>query len=110
MGNRSKANSGSGDGPQRLGRALDRLMGTLRAPSVDVLDSVFTRWPEIVGDDVAAHSRPLSIDGATLVIAAEDSTWASELRWLENEVIARVAEVSKSDQISTLNVRVARRK
>lgn len=85
-------------------------MGTLRAPPVDVLDSVFTKWPEIVGDDVAAHSRPLSIDGHTLIIAAEDSTWASELRWLENEVISRVAEVSKSDRISALNVRVARRK
>ncbi|MEZ5168095.1 MAG: hypothetical protein R2695_17015 [Acidimicrobiales bacterium] len=28
-------------GPQRLGRALDRLLGTLRAPSADVLDTVF---------------------------------------------------------------------
>lgn len=106
----TNAPRGEGQGPQRLGRALDRLMGTLRAPSVDVLDSVFTRWAEIVGDDVAAHSRPLSIDGETLVIAAEDPTWASELRWLENEVISRVAEVSGSDRISALNVRVARRK
>ena len=96
--------------PQRLGRALDRLMGTLRAPSVDVLDSVFTRWAEIVGGDVAAHTRPQSIDGGTLLVEAEDSTWASELRWLENEVLSRVAEVSGSDRISTLSVRVARRK
>jgi predicted nucleic acid-binding Zn ribbon protein len=96
--------------PQRLGRALDRLMGTLRAPSVDVLDTIFTRWAEIVGEDVAAHCRPLSIDGNTLIIAAEDSTWASELRWLEKDVLARVAEVSKSDGITTVNVRVARRK
>ncbi len=104
------ANSGDRGGPQRLGRALDRLMGTLRAPSVDVLDSVFTKWPEIVGDDVAAHSRPVSIDGHTLIVAADDPTWASELRWLENEVMSRVAEVSGSDRISALNVRVARRK
>jgi predicted nucleic acid-binding Zn ribbon protein len=85
-------------------------MGTLRAPSVDVLDTVFTRWAEIVGEDVAAHCRPLSIDGNTLIIAAEDSTWASELRWLEKDVLARVAEVSKSDGITAVNVRVARRK
>lgn len=101
---------GRSEGPQRLGRALDRLMGTLRAPSVDVLDSVFTKWAEIVGEAVAEHSRPVTIDGETLVISAEDSTWASELRWLENEIIARVAEVSGSDRISTVNVRVQRRK
>lgn len=105
-----RGRSGPDRGPQRLGRALDRLMGTLRAPSVDVLDSVFTKWSEIVGEDVAAHSRPLSIDGGTLVVAAEDPTWASELRWLEKEVLARVSEVSGSDRISALNVRVARRK
>jgi len=93
-----------------LGSALDRLMGTLRAPSVDVLDSVFTKWPEIVGDEVAAHSRPLSIEGHTLVVRVDDANWASELRWLENEVLSRVAEVSRSDRISALNVRVARHK
>ncbi len=109
--NAQRGNPGSRpDGPQRLGRALDRLMGTLRAPSVDVLDSVFTRWAEIVGEAVAQHSRPVSIDGETLVIAVDDSTWASELRWLENEIIARVAEVSGSERISTVNVRVRRRK
>jgi predicted nucleic acid-binding Zn ribbon protein len=97
-------------GPQRLGRALDRLMGTLRAPSVDVLDTVFNRWAEIVGEDVAAHSRPLSIDGETLVIVASDPTWASELRWLENEVLSRLTEVSGSDRVSKVNVRVERRK
>ena len=96
--------------PQRLGRALDRLMGTLRAPSVDVLDSVFTKWPEIVGEDVAAHSRPVSIDGDTLIISASDPTWASELQWLENEVIAQVAKVSGSDRVSKVKVRVQRRK
>ncbi|MEM7139453.1 MAG: DUF721 domain-containing protein [Actinomycetota bacterium] len=97
-------------GPQRLGRALDRLMGTLRAPSVDVLDSVFSRWPEIVGDDVATHCRPVSIEGDTLTVEAEDPTWASELRWLEKDLLTRVAEVAGSDRISAVNVRVARRK
>ena len=97
-------------GPQRLGKALDRLMGTLRAPAVDVLDTVFGRWSEIVGDDVAAHTRPVSIEGDRLTIEADDPTWASEVRWLGNEVVARLAEVSGSDRIQAVNVRVARRK
>lgn len=97
-------------GPQRVNRALDRLMGTLRAPSVDVLNSVFTKWEEIVGADVAAHCRPVSIDGDTLIVAADDPTWASELRWLENEVVERLGKVSGSDRVSKVNVRVQRRK
>jgi predicted nucleic acid-binding Zn ribbon protein len=97
-------------GPQRLGRALDRLMGSLRAPTVDVLDAVFTRWAEIVGDDVAAHCHPVSITGRTLLVEASDPTWASELRWLENEVLVRLSEVCGSERVSKVNVRVGGRK
>jgi predicted nucleic acid-binding Zn ribbon protein len=106
MGERSRSDRG----PQRLGRALDRLMGTLRAPSVDMLDTVFTRWDEIVGDDVATHCRPVSITGRILLVEASDPTWASELRWLENEVLARLSEVCGSDRISAVKVRVGGRK
>ena len=85
-------------------------MGTLRAPSVDVLDTVFSRWPEIVGEDVAAHCRPVSIDGDTLTVAASDPTWASELKWLEKDLVRRLGEVTGSDRVSQVIVRVSRRK
>lgn len=98
------------DGPQRLSRALERLMGSLRAPSVDVLDAVFTKWPEIVGDDVAAHSRPASIEGSVLRIVADDAVWASELRWLENEVLERLSTVAGNTRITEVEVRVRPRK
>ena len=97
-------------GPQRLATALDRLLGTMRAPTVDVLDAVFTRWDEIVGADVAAHSRPVAIDGGELIVAASDPTWASELRWLETAVLERCAEVTGSDRVSRVVVRVERHK
>ncbi len=95
--------------PKRLRHSLDRLLGALNAPPVDVLDAVFGRWAEIVGPDLATHSRPASIDGETLVIVADDPSWASELRWLENEVLVRVASVSGSDRLTGLIVRVQRR-
>ena len=97
-------------GPQRLGQALDRLLGTLRAPSSDVLDAVFGRWSDIVGADVADHCRPVAVEGEQLTVVASDPTWASELRWLEPEVLARCAEVTGTERISRLVVRVERHK
>lgn len=97
-------------GPQRIGTSLDRLLGTLRAPTVDVLDAVFRRWDEIVGPDVARHSRPVAVAGDQLTVSAVDPTWASELRWLEREVLARCAEVAGTERISRLVVRVDRHK
>ena len=96
-------------GPQRLSTALDRLLGTMHAPSVDVLETVFHHWDEVVGQELARHTRPSAIDGDRLVVTADDPTWASEFRWLEKEVVARLAEVTGTDRISTITVRVRRR-
>ena len=96
-------------GPQRLGSALDRLLGTMRAPSVDVLDTVFSRWDEVVGSELAAHSRPSAIDGDRLVVTADDPTWASEFRWLEREVLDRLEEVTGERRFTEVAVRVRRR-
>lgn len=106
---RGRRRPGESRGPQRLSVALDRLMGTMRAPRVDVLDHVFNRWDEIVGGDVAAHVRPVSIDGDRLLVSADDAAWASEFRWLEREVLGRLAEATGSDRITQVTVRVGPR-
>ncbi len=95
--------------PRKLGHSLDRLLGSLNAPTVDVLDAVFGRWEEIIGPDLAKHTRPASIDGEKLVVVADDPAWASELRWLENELLQRVSAVSGSDRLTGVIVRVQRR-
>lgn len=95
------------DGPRKLVSSLDRMMQHMNAPSIDVLRAVFVQWPEIVGEDVAAHTRPSAIDGQTLVVVAADTTWASQLRWLENQLIDSIEKVSGSDRIKAIKVRVA---
>ena len=70
-------------GPQRIDASLEKLLGNLNAPSVDVLDVIFRAWGSIVGPDLAEHTRPGSIDGDLLTVTADDPTWAAEFRWLE---------------------------
>ena len=94
--------------PRPVGESLDRLLGNLNAPSVDVLDVVFREWDRIVGPDLAEHSRPGAVDGDLLTVHASDSAWANEFRWLESEVLARVVEATGSTRITRLHVRVSR--
>ena len=99
--------SGRADrGPRRVGESLDRLLGTMKAPPVDVLTTVFGNWAELVGEDLAAHSRPTALDDDRLVVTCDSAAWASEFRWLEPQVLQRVAEVTGSTRISGLTVRV----
>jgi predicted nucleic acid-binding Zn ribbon protein len=80
----------------------------LGAPSVDVLVLVHERWSEVVGEEVAAHARPVGIDGSTLKIAAESPTWASHIRWSEAEIVARLGSLLGRDEVVSVSVRVAR--
>lgn len=95
-------------GPQPLARSLEKLLGNLNAPSVDVLDVIFREWASIVGPDLAAHTKPGSIDGDLLTVTADDPAWATEFRWLEREVVDRLAEATGTDRIQRVQVRVSR--
>ncbi len=96
------------DTPKPIGESLERLLGNLNAPSVDVLDVVFRAWASIVGPDLAEHTRPSSIDGDLLNVQASDPAWATEFRWLESEVVQRLAAATGTDRIQRIKVRVSR--
>lgn len=96
-----------GDEPIRLTDALERVLGSLDVPSGDLLSTVFQQWEEVVGPDVARHCRPAAIEGARLVVLASDPTWASEVRWLAGEMLARINEMSSTGRLEAVTVRVA---
>ncbi|HEX2039671.1 MAG TPA: DUF721 domain-containing protein [Acidimicrobiales bacterium] len=90
-----------GSDPRPLADSLARY----RTPLAAVLD----RWADVVGPDVAAHARPLSLKEGTLVVVVDDPTWASQLRWLGADLLRRLAEAAGSPVADRLEVRVGRR-
>jgi predicted nucleic acid-binding Zn ribbon protein len=70
---------------------------------------LFARWPELVGDAVAAHVRPLRIDGDTLVVSVDHPAWAAQLHHLGPDILARIAdEYGPAATPSRLQVKVRR--
>ena len=53
---------------------------------------VIADWERIVGPSIAANARAVASEGTTLVIAVEDPAWATQLRWMEAEILGRLAE------------------
>jgi predicted nucleic acid-binding Zn ribbon protein len=72
----------------------------------DVLAAVFSRWPDVVGDAVAAHTRPLSLSRGTLVVAVDQPAWATQLRFLSGDLLARLADVAGPGAVRAIEVRV----
>ncbi len=96
---------GPGPEPRPVGESLDRLTASLGAPPVTVLAELFASWPSLVGETVAAHARPRSLHHGTLVVVVDDPAWATQLRWLEADLLNRLAEVAGEGEVTRLHIR-----
>ena len=92
--------------PRQLKDGLDAVVRSLKVASVDTVQGVFARWEEAVGPAVAAHVRPVKLDGAVLLVEVSEPGWATQLRYLEADVIERLHTVSGA-RVERIEVRVA---
>ncbi len=94
--------------PRPVGESLGPLARRLGAPEPAVLTAVFTEWDELVGAQVATHVRPLSLTAGALVIGADHPGWATQLRFLSGDLLARLNGRLGPGQIERIEVRVMR--
>lgn len=67
--------------------------------------SVLSRWEELVGPQVAAHCRPTRLRDGELVIEAESTAWATQLRLLSRTLTKKLHEQLGPDVVRSLVVR-----
>ena len=78
--------SGSGrDGrdPKSVSSVLGSLISDRGWSSSLDIGKVLGRWPDLVGPQVAQHATPVDFSPPLLVIAADSTTWATQLRVLK---------------------------
>ncbi len=98
----------AGGEPLPLADSLAELTRRLGTPPPPALAAVFGRWEDVVGPDVAAHARPLSLAGGVLVVAVDDPAWATQLRFLDADLRRRCEEVAGPGVVARVVVRVRR--
>lgn len=80
------------DEPTLLGDLLKEVIddqGWTREVNVHQL---LARWPTLVGEENATHSQPVAYADTVLTVRAESSTWASALRMIAPQLVARLNE------------------
>jgi predicted nucleic acid-binding Zn ribbon protein len=78
------------DDPQPLGTAFDGLLSDHGWKDRAAVGSVFGNWAQIVGADLAAHTRPDGFADGELVIAADSTAWATQVRLLASMLVRRL--------------------
>jgi len=93
-----------GRDPQPLGRAASELSSS-RGWSPRVAEgTVFARWSEVVGDDIAEHAQPSALRDGVLTIAAESTAWATQLRMVQAQVLAKIAAAVGDGVVTSLRI------
>lgn len=92
--------------PVPITTSLDSMMKSLRGTDRIQVGGVFGKWDDAVGEQIAAHVRPIKLDHATLLVEADTATWATQVKLLADTIIERLREEARV-QIDRVEVRVA---
>ena len=91
--------------PQPLLSAIDGLLDTRGWQQQAAMGSVFGRWAEIVGQDLAAHTRPDSFADGELAVTADSTAWATQVRLLAPVLLRRLNDELGAGSIRRVKVR-----
>ncbi|MHA6791905.1 DciA family protein [Pseudonocardia bannensis] len=90
--------------PQPFGRLISRVAMD-RGWSPRLTDAtVLSRWPQLVGSDVADHCTPVSLRDGELTLQAESTAWATQLRTLQRQLLGRLAAAVGPDVVRRIRV------
>ena len=94
-----------GPPPRRVSASLDAVTRNLGGAGGPALVDLIRRWPEVVGQPIAAHSKPLLLRSGTLTIAADEAAWGAQLRWLEADLLRRLDDACGPGVVTRVAVR-----
>lgn len=74
---------------ERAGEFLGRVVRRLKQPDATFAWLAST-WPTVVGQTLAAHTRPVRCDGHCLELMADGKAWQRQLETMQRELCVRI--------------------
>jgi len=93
------------DDPQPLTEAVGGLLAARGWRERAAVGAVFGDWARIVGEQLAAHTRPESFDDGELTVSADSPAWATQVRLLAPQLVTRLAEELGHGVVHRIKVR-----
>lgn len=91
--------------PVLFGDAVRRLVEERGWQETTTNARVLEQWDALVGEDLASHCRPASLVDGELVLVAESSAWATQVRLLAGQVLKTLREQVGPGVVKTIVVR-----
>ena len=76
--------------PKQISGVLDSVIQNLgigqRLKKAEAVD----KWSDVVGEQIGKVTKPLRVEGETLIVHVTSAVWRNELIFLKRELIAKV--------------------
>jgi predicted nucleic acid-binding Zn ribbon protein len=92
--------------PPSIGAILDLYVTAEGLGELRAFERVVATWESVVGPDVARHVVPRTLKLGSLVVAVDHPSWATELRFIETEILRRLESQLGSVVVTSLRARV----
>ena len=90
--------------PQPLGRLTSDL-AKKRGWSAHVAEgTVLGQWSSVVGSNIAEHATPIALNDGVLSITAESTAWATQLRIMQAQLLAKIAAAVGNGVVASLKI------
>ncbi len=66
--------------------------------------TVLGQWPAVVGHQIADHATPVSLTDGVLSITAESTAWATQLRMMQAQILAKIAQAVGDGVVKSLRI------
>ena len=69
--------------PKPLGGIVSALIRSRGWKEPVAVSSVLARWAELVGPEIAAHTRPISFENSIVEVQCDSTAWTTQLRLMQ---------------------------
>lgn len=90
--------------PQPLGRLARDLAKTQGWTPRVAEGAVFAQWAELAGEQIAEHAAPTALRDGVLHVSAESTAWATQLRMVQRQLLARIAAAVGDGVVTSLRI------
>ena len=99
-----QAAPGASRDPRMLGEIMERMSKSRGWGTQVAVGSVLGRWSDMVGAEIAAHCKPESFEDAVVVVRCDSTSWATQLRLLNQQILKKFDAELGPGIVTTLKV------
>jgi predicted nucleic acid-binding Zn ribbon protein len=93
------------DDPQPLNAAVGGLLSARGWRQRVAVGAVFGDWSQIVGPQLALHTRPDGFENGELTVTADSDAWAAQVRLMAAQLVKRLAQELGHGTVTRIRVR-----